>query len=107
MTTARMRQRLQLQGLPLDREIGKALCVGPGGELAGGPVAEGHYYGVTIPIQCPPRHQVIGTWHTHPGGVVEPSEEDWQMTRSKGFRFMCITVPESGETQCYDAKRHR
>lgn len=106
MRRAQMRQ-LALHDLPTDREIGKALCLGPEGQLAEGPLGEGHYQGVNIPIHCPPRHKPIGTWHTHPGGVVEPSPEDWQMTHSRGFRFMCITVPESGETKCYDAKRRR
>ena len=103
----RARQRLRLAGLPTDKEIGKALCKGPDGQIAGGPVAEGHMYGVTIPVSCPPGYNPVGTWHTHPGGVVEPSPEDWEMTRKLGFRYLCVTVPETGQTQCLDArKRH-
>lgn len=99
-----MRQQLPMDQLPVDREIGFAICRGPDGQLAPGPVAQGHLYGVSIPIACPPAFQPVGTWHTHPGGVPEPSPQDWEMTRRHGLRHLCITVPDTGQTRCYDAR---
>jgi len=96
---AKMRQ-LKLNQLPTDKEIGQTLCMGPDG-LKGGPLATGHYYGVTIPIQCPAGYKPIGTWHTHPGGIPKPSNEDWRMTRKHNLRYCCITVPDTGETRCF------
>ena|SRR5665811_2363968 len=61
--------------LPLDREVGAALCRDAGGNVVLGPLAEGHVQGVSIDLICPAGTTIEGTWHTHPeagGGRLEP-----------------------------------
>lgn len=108
--TASARQVL-LEELPQSHEVGAALCHAPDGSLIQGPMAEGHAYGVNIPLNCPPGTEVIGTWHTHPdagtvgSGELKPSEQDLRMTRQHGHAALCITTPADGRTQCWPAPK--
>ena len=89
--------------LPLDREVGAAICAcNKTGEVTLGAMAIGpDQYTVSVPISCPSGHRAIGVWHTHPGGVAEPSQADRRQMRQLGLKHACITVPDTGETRCH------
>lgn len=44
----------------------------------------------------------MGVAHTHPGGNILPSSVDLAESRQAGLGVLCVTVPGSGRTACYD-----
>lgn len=86
--------------LPLNNEVGALMCSRPGGETVFGPRAHGTHDNVDVPFQCPPDSKPFGVWHTHPHGVTQPSADDVRAARAFGLKKLCITVPQTGETDC-------
>lgn len=93
-----MRQML-LDQLPPDREVGAAICRMPDGQLSLGPVSQGTLMGVEFDLSCAPGAEVVGGWHTHPRGILEPSPQD--IRAHKGLKRLCITQPQRRETRCW------
>lgn len=95
-----MRQsRLDMTG---DRETGFTIC--SNGALRRGPEATGHRYGVRVDIQCPVG-KPVGIFHTHPGGVPEPSDADITEAQRFNIPYLCIGVPETGIIRCHRVRR--
>ena len=86
--------------LPLNNEVGAMLCRAPDGSTVMGPQAQGSHDSVNVPYQCPSGSTPYGVWHTHPHGLAEPSPEDVRSATAFGLKRMCITVPQTGETNC-------
>lgn len=85
-----------------DRETAFTMCSTRTGQVVRGTEATGgDRYSVSLPVRCPSGHQTLGVHHTHPGGVAEPSSADIREARRMGLRWMCISVPETGETKCH------
>lgn len=85
-------------------EIGHTICERPNGEIVSGPVAEGGPVSVEIPLQCPAGSRYVGLWHTHPGGIPYPSSVDIRTAQLTRAEKMCISVPETGVTKCYNVR---
>ena len=86
--------------LPLNNEVGAMICRRPGGATVMGPRVQGTHDNVNVPYACPGGSEPYGVWHTHPDGVAEPSPDDIEAARSFGLRRLCVTVPQTGETNC-------
>ena len=80
------------------REHGFVIC-NVDGELVRGSESVGSRYGVSLNTRCP-RGTRCASFHTHPGGVAEPSLADIREGH-KHKMDICIGVPESGEVRCY------
>ena len=83
-------------------EVGFSICRDPSGGLSYGPAAEGGPYSVEIPVECPPGGDLIGLYHTHPGGTTRPSQTDIRSAKAFGVKALCIEVPDTGAFDCYD-----
>ena len=79
-------------------EEARTLCL-RGNELVWGTQAKGGSHSVTLNARCPEGSEVIGTWHSHPQGLAEPSPQDTIELKKAGHRFMCISSDE--ELACY------
>lgn len=88
------------------REHGFTLCT-TNGELVKGPEAVGHRTGVKIDIKCPRGAKPIGSYHTHPGGTVTPSDADVREMQRFRLRHLCIGVPETKQVVCHRVRRRR
>ena len=72
-------------------ELGFSLCrVGASGQLVAGPVATGDPVSVSIPVSCPTGSHFEGLFHTHPGGVAQPSQQDIRAAKQSGAANLCI-----------------
>lgn len=82
------------------KEVGAVICK-IGNRRYLGPIKKGKdKWGVDVPLNCG-SGTVEGVWHTHPGGVAEPSDPDWDQAKQYNLKTMCITaVP--GKTKCYN-----
>ncbi len=90
----------------MTREIGAPLCRATDGGLFAGKVFQGaSNLRVAIPLECPPGSRVVGTIHTHPGGLARPSDADFREARRLRLAIMCVVVPETGESRCVQLKR--
>ena len=56
---------------------------------------------VSMKICCPNGGVPVGTYHTHPQGRVEPSDQDIAEMKRLGLDLLCIEVPETKEAKCY------
>jgi len=83
-------------------EQGFTLCRLKTGRLVRGPVFEGEPTSLRMPVACPAGAAPVGTYHTHPSGDAEPSQQDMDSTRAAGLRFVCVGVPEKGTVRCFD-----
>ena len=93
----------QLKKAGIEVENAKTICQ-LGQEIFFGSEAKGDSPShVTLPVRCPQGSKPIGTWHSHPGGVAEPSAQDISEMRRKGFRHMCIS--SDTETRCYEIRQ--
>ena len=88
------------QRLPMNNEVGAMLCRGSDGRTVMGPRARGSHDHVNVPYQCPSGSEPVGVWHTHPHGIAEPSADDIRAARHFGLKRLCVTVPQTGETNC-------
>ena len=86
-------------------EIGAAVCRFPGGRLAFGPWARGTPTSVNVPLQCPPGATLSSIYHTHPGGVAYPSDQDVASARQAGVKSLCINA--DGDLKCFRASQRR
>ena len=82
------------------REHGYVVCLTQKGDMYKGPEAVGHRYGVRISPTCRVG-KPCAVFHTHPGGVPEPSEADVRAAQEQRIPWMCIGVPETGEIKCH------
>ena len=85
----------------MKNEIGYSVCETSRGKLVAGPVAEGTPTSVNIPLSCPAGSKLAYLQHTHPGGIAKPSAQDVKSAYASGAKGLCITVPETGETNCF------
>lgn len=76
------------------------LCSRPDGATVLGPRAQGSHDNVQVPYSCPTGSKPFGVWHTHPHGIAEPSDDDLAAARQFGLKKLCVTVPQTGETNC-------
>lgn len=98
---------MERNDMPQDgREHGFAIC-NANGRLLRGPESVGHRYGVKVDVTCPRGSRAVGIFHTHPGGVVEPSPADIREARRFGVPYVCQGVPETGQIGCRLVRRRR
>ena len=71
-------------------EVGFAICETASGELKSGPVVEGGPASVSIPVACPAGSHAVALFHTHPGGVARPSNQDIRAAQQAGLQKQCI-----------------
>ena len=86
----------------MPNEIGASICGAPNGQIAFGPWSEGTPTGVGVQIQCPPGMDFLGIYHTHPGGVAQPSALDIQTGLAVNAKHLCINA--DGDLQCWRKK---
>lgn len=86
------------QRLP-PNETGFAICRTPTGRLVNGPVSTGSPTRVDIHVACPPGSRFEGLFHTHPGGVAQPSPMDIAAARQTGAAHQCIL--SDSEMRCF------
>lgn len=89
----------------MPNEIGFALCKLPSGKLTHGPIAQGTPISVGIPVQCPSGSSLYGLFHSHPGGVPYPSQQDVKSQRAASAKFSCIDA--DGRIKCFKLKGGR
>jgi len=90
----------------MTREIGAPICRAQDGGLFAGRVFQGATnLQVSIPLACPAGSRVVGTIHTHPGGLVRPSDADLKEGLRLGLAILCVVKPETGESRCVQLKR--
>jgi hypothetical protein len=93
--------------LPQDgKEHGFVICdrgTGRGEDrLVRGPESSGHTYGVNVDVSCPIGSKPICLWHTHPKtGNINPSEADMKAAKDNKIPWLCVAIPETGESRCY------
>jgi len=81
-------------------EIAKTICLRDG-EVFWGNESRGEPLSVRLRTSCPNGEQ-IGVFHSHPGGISEPSQQDIsEMLRAK-LPFLCILGEEA--LSCYRIK---
>lgn len=80
-------------------EIGFTLCRATDGSLVTGPMAEGTPVSVNIPIRCPVGSKFDSLFHTHPGGIAYPSNQDIQSAKRVGAKNICIDA--DGTMRCF------
>ena len=90
-----------LAALP-PNELGFTICQGANG-LTRGPVAHGTPTSVNVRVQCPVGSQMLGIYHTHPGGTSRPSSTDVHSAVSMGAKVLCVQSDRDG-LQCYRMK---
>lgn len=56
---------------------------------------------VSMKICCLNGGVPVGTYHTHPHGIVEPSYQDIAEMKRLGLDLLCVEVPETKEAKCY------
>ena len=78
-------------------EYAKTICIRDG-EVFWGSEAKGEPLSVRLHAGCPDGGKAIGTYHTHPGGTSEPSQQDIDEMRRAGLPWLCITGEDT--TQC-------
>lgn len=83
------------KGLPVN-EFGFSICEMPRGGLVKGPTAWGTPTTVSIPIQCPPGASFKHLFHSHPGGISFPSNQDLQSALKVGADTLCILSERDG-----------
>lgn len=90
-------------------EWGFAMCRTPAGQLRAGPVAHGTPNNVTIDVKCGPGESVAGLFHTHPGGVAEPSQLDLQsaLKLKNAGRGNVLCIDADGDLKCFRVKPRR
>jgi len=93
----------QAKRLGIDvNEHAKTICQ-LGRELLWGSEANGSSpYNVTLRTGCPEGGKPVGIFHTHPGGVAEPSAQDLAEMRRAGLEHLCIS--DDNVTKCYRVK---
>jgi len=70
-----------------------------GSEATGGPMS------VSLAIACPAGYKAVGIHHTHPNGHPLISKAEIQEAKKLGLKDMCVTVPQSGVTKCYEVTK--
>jgi len=98
-------ESMEFRSMSRRDEFGFAMCRLPSGKLVRGPVATGNPRTVQIPVQCPPGSQLVGLFHTHPGGIAFPSHTDVQSGIRVGARSLCIDA--DGDLRCFTIRRGR
>ena len=83
-------------------EIGASICGAPDGSIAFGPWATGTPTSVQVEVGCPPGMDFLGIYHTHPGGVAQPSAQDIQSGLAVNAKHLCISA--DGDLRCYRKK---
>lgn len=86
------------QRLPVN-EFGFAMCRTTNGKLTNGPVTTGTPMSVQLIASCPPATKLVGLFHTHPGGIAYPSQQDVASARSKNIDVLCIE--DDRQMACY------
>ena len=86
----------------MPNEIGFSLCKMPNGKLTHGPIATGTPVSVSIPVQCPSGSSLHGLFHSHPGGVPYPSQQDVKSQKLSGAAVSCIDA--DGKIKCFKIK---
>lgn len=81
--------------LPIN-ELGFAACRTLDGRLMRGPTASGTPTSVSIPVNCPTGTVFEMLFHTHPGGVSFPSQQDIQSALKVGAKTLCILSERDG-----------
>lgn len=97
-----MRLKQNWRAIQSGREIGFPVCSCEG-DLERGRMSVGHRYGVNVTTTCE-QGSPICIFHTHPGGIAEPSPADIRA----GWDFhlpVCIGIPETGEVRCWHSTR--
>ena len=84
-------------------EIGFTLCRARNGKLVRGPMASGTPMNVDIPLKCPSDSQMVGLFHTHPGGVPYPSDIDLKSAARVGVSNLCIDA--DGTLNCFRLRK--
>ena len=82
-------------------EIGASICHRLDGKMVLGPVSEGTPTSVNVIKYCPPGSTFEGFIHTHPKGVPIPSGQDLLSGVQADVKLLCINVPDTGVTRCY------
>jgi proteasome lid subunit RPN8/RPN11 len=93
--------------LPKNKEVGSSICRTKAGKLVPGKMASGSMTHVDVELTCPPNTQFEGVWHTHPMGLAQPSEQDYEQARKLGVKKLCVTSTGHGvpdETRCYSIR---
>ena len=81
-------------------EVGASICQTSDGKLVFGPWAEGTPTSVNVAVSCPPGTTFRGIYHTHPGGVPYPSDQDLKSGVQVGAETLCVkAVP--GQLKCH------
>ena len=86
----------------LVNEVGASICRRPDGKMVLGPVSEGTPTSVNVLKFCPPGSIFEGLWHTHPNGAPIPSTQDLLSGIQADAKLLCINVPDTGVTGCYE-----
>ena len=91
---------LKLGTLP-PNEFGVPLCMRPDGTLDRQvAVSWGTPTGVNVDMGgCPPGTRVVGSLHSHPGGVPFPSRVDQAAAIASASELMCIVADGPGHRQ--------
>lgn len=76
------------------------MCRTADGSTVMGREARGTHDDVSVPYNCPVGSTPFGVWHTHPHGRAEPSPDDIAAGRKFGLKTLCVTQPQTGETNC-------
>ena len=84
-------------------EIGASICGTPNGQIVFGPWSEGTPTSVKVNGTCPPGMTFLGIYHTHPGGVAQPSAQDIKSGLAVNAKHLCIEA--DGDLRCWRKKR--
>ena len=90
--------------LPTNKEVGSAMCRTQAGKVIPGKLTSGSLHSVDVELTCPPNTQLDGVWHTHPMGLAQPSEQDYEQARKFGVKKLCVTSTaphQKDQTRCY------
>ncbi len=82
-------------------EVGASICRRFDGSMVLGPVSEGTPTSVNVLKFWPPGSVFEGIIHTHPNGAPIPSAQDLLSGLQADAKLLCINVPDTGVTHCY------
>ena len=90
--------------LPTNKEVGSSICRTKAGGVVPGKMTSGSMTHGDVELNCPPNTSFDGVWHTHPMGMAQPSEQDYEQARRHGIKKLCITSTSPGvedQTRCF------